>query len=238
MMGRKVKCSCGIVMRMPQANGASVEPPQPSSEIRFDCPQCKQRLSVPAESAGQISLCVCGLHVRVPLRETPVAAPAALPTATETVESALEPANSIDELQPLDDPADVGLAPMDGDPFSPMVSSVPNSSASNPQGSYLQPSKPQRSRRPKKQKKEKEPYFGKYTTLAYCSSGIGMILIGIVILMAMSSIGLRVRRGGFVFLPTFLMFMGFLVFLKGILGDSFKLPFSSEADWDTDENEK
>ena len=79
--GKKVKCKCGKVFRMPslsqdratqgrsaQARSApaAMAAAPPSPPIRFTCPTCSQLLQVDASFAGQLSACPCGSQITVP----------------------------------------------------------------------------------------------------------------------------------------------------------------------------
>lgn len=127
LAGRKVKCKCGTLMRMPQMEPAAVgsvasapppapaptpppfqQPPQTAGDIQFECPSCYQRLSVPTSAAGQITQCPCGTQLYVPQPTTvPADDPFALPNELASP-----------DLQPLDTIEEVGLEPIPNDPFA------------------------------------------------------------------------------------------------------------------------
>lgn len=77
--GRKLKCKCGQVFRVPnkpttqRAPVAAPTPQQPP--IQFSCPSCMTTLQVNAELAGRISACPCGAHVPVPDANDPLGLP-------------------------------------------------------------------------------------------------------------------------------------------------------------------
>ena len=81
-------CKCGSILRLPKELGDDEHIRSPF--IQFSCSQCKKKLKVKSESAGQQAKCPCGKVNRVPI---PVAvelgaveAVVAEPVATEAVE--------------------------------------------------------------------------------------------------------------------------------------------------------
>ena len=89
--GKKFRCKCGIKIQMPDAplDALKLDPsatPSQSSEsatptrsadltnpsntsdqeITFTCPGCFMTLKVPAQLAGYVSRCTCGIKVRIP----------------------------------------------------------------------------------------------------------------------------------------------------------------------------
>lgn len=76
LSGRKAKCRCGKVMRMPVV-GEEVMPvatlAQAPPPIQFQCQSCFSSLQVKAELAGKSARCKCGSVVKIPMNPLPVA---------------------------------------------------------------------------------------------------------------------------------------------------------------------
>lgn len=103
--GRKLKCQCGQVFRVPDKPATRQAPPAQQQQqlppIQFSCPSCMTMLQVGAESAGQLSACPCGAHVPVPSANDPLGLPASDPFAftasnqmggqTATLQSSIPP---------------------------------------------------------------------------------------------------------------------------------------------------
>ena len=63
LLGKKVGCKCGSVLRLPQAPGEITD----ADVIKFSCSGCKKKLQVNRESAGKTAKCSCGATSQVPI---------------------------------------------------------------------------------------------------------------------------------------------------------------------------
>lgn len=133
--GRKVKCKCGRILRMPKHTApASVQPDAGSdSLIRYRCPSCNKRLAMPSKLAGKRSRCPCGVQVRVPSPNTPSVAPVPLTPGLEISLPGVAPVGGNDpfandnqplvELTPILEPASVEPIVFD-DPYAVQYADV------------------------------------------------------------------------------------------------------------------
>ena len=72
--GRKLKCKCGQVFRVPKKpvrQEIHASPQQQLPPIQFSCPTCMMMLQVDGEMAGRTSACPCGTHVPIPTSNGP-----------------------------------------------------------------------------------------------------------------------------------------------------------------------
>lgn len=149
--GRKVKCKCETVIRMPGLKRPPLEQvmvevipdPEPSS-IMFQCPSCQQTLQVSAASAGKVSRCKCKTKIRVPAATPVELLPVARPAA-----SAPNSLHELIEAELVDSAGSFGNYELvvEDDPFAsadPLAYSDPLTS----QNSYRQPAPSQSSPRP------------------------------------------------------------------------------------------
>lgn len=236
LFGRKVKCKCGVVMRMPQNPAGASSPamskapslaPSPSMapsavapppvDIQFQCPKCHQRLSVPTSAAGQVTQCPCSAKIRVP--DAPSNDPFALPN--DLPPSGLEPLDDLEEvgLEPIDDDplagGDLpGLAPLDNPGFASANANPYGSPTSTP--SYLQSSKPASGggKRKVKRKVKKRDNSGGTSGVSVGGqvlSGLGTMAFGALLLFG----GLAVGR--IFFLAPILIIIGFVTMIRGLI---------------------
>ena len=67
LAGRKAKCGCGTVLKMPQLSPqAAPAPAAVAQKIEISCSSCNRRLSVPGTAAGKLVKCPCGAKSSVP----------------------------------------------------------------------------------------------------------------------------------------------------------------------------
>ena len=230
LSGRKVKCQCGTLMRMPELEGAPAAPssaptaaptPPPATtpsavpaaaDIQFDCPTCNQRLSVPANAAGQVTQCPCGTQLQIPHAAPTSADPFALPN--ELPSPGLQPLDNLEEvgLEPINDP----YTPMPGppplqDPFAPAPDQTGNPYGASSTPAYLQPSKPGGKRKVKRKvrPRESDSSSSGFAINGQIMSGLGMMALAAIWFIA------GLAAGWIYFYPPILFIIGLVTMVRG-----------------------
>lgn len=209
LYGRKVKCECGTVMRMPTSPSGALP------EIQFQCPECMQRLSVPGDASGEVTACPCGARIRVPQAPAPLTSndPYALPAEYSAPVSMADELSKIG-LDPMHhDPLGAesgGLAPLQDPGVSAGDSGSPYGGATTPQPPYQQPSTPQISDREVVHKVQAQDKGGGDGTSGSLLSGIGMMVGAVVWFLGGLALGI------IFYYPLILFFIGLFTAVKGM----------------------
>ena len=196
LAGRKVKCSCDTVLKMPVPSPASSA--EATQVIEISCASCSRQLRVDASAAGKMVKCPCGTT-------------SAVPTGGPAPPSSPMPAHDPFGM-PVDNDADDpfgslssedGFGNVDGDPFSSG-------------GRYEVDSTPAYMKNPKagntKKKKSPSQSSSSGADMGQVLGGIGM-MVGAVIWFV---VGLF--AGVIFFYPPILLIIGFATMIKGFLG--------------------
>jgi len=219
LAGRKVKCSCGATLRMPQLKSpAAPAPSRPSgSPIRFQCPKCATALQVKAGLAGKVARCNCGTKIRIPNQTGPPVTASAPPVVNSPLGA--DPFANQDPFaqapfanqDPFANDGLMGVSSVGIDPLTGQPAGVPD--VARPRAAQARTSRSGSSR--------KEAIArGRQKERAKQSDGGGAGQIGIGILMMVGAVVWLVAglfAGYIFFYPPILFILGMVALVKGLM---------------------